>query len=76
MWCVVHSTPSCVMVRGSPPYSIHVASTTTLFHKSGPEQGVLTKGVFSLWESLESLKSLELRKMVGFSFVFQSLGAL
>ena len=27
--------------------------------KSGPEKGVITKGVFSLEESLESLKSLD-----------------
>ena len=27
-------------------------------NKSGPEKGVITKGVFSLEESLESLKSL------------------
>ena len=28
-------------------------------HMSGPEKGVITKGVFSLEESLESLKSLD-----------------
>ena len=28
-------------------------------HLSGPEKGVITKGVFSLEESLESLKSLD-----------------
>ena len=29
------------------------------FPKSGPEKGVITKGVFSLEKSLESLKSLD-----------------
>ena len=31
----------------------------SIFGLSGPEKGVITKGVFSLEESLESLKSLE-----------------
>ena len=46
---------------------------------SGPEKGVITKGVFSFEESLESLKfldSLESLEMVGFSFLFHSLGVL
>ena len=43
---------------------------------SGPDKGVITKGVFSLEESLESLRSLDSLEMVGFSFVLQSLGVL
>ena len=35
------------------------ACTPARLHWSGPEKGVITKGVFSLEESLESLKSLE-----------------
>ena len=42
--------------------------------KSGPEKGVITKGVFSLEESLESPKSLDSLEVVRFSFVFHSLG--
>ena len=33
-------------------------------HASGPEKGVITKGVFSLEESLESLKSLDFLESV------------
>ena len=54
------------------------SSKLTLF--SGPEKGVITKGVFSLERSLESLKSLNslesLQRMVGFSFVFHSVAVL
>ena len=35
----------------------HGPSTTSL--ESGPERGVISKGVFSFEESLESLKSLD-----------------
>ena len=48
-------------------------------HMSGPEKGVITKGVFSLEESLVSLKypnSLESPGMVGFTFVFHGPGVL
>ena len=48
-------------------------------HLSGLEKGVITKGVFSLEQSLESLKSLNSRIsrfMVGFSFVSRRLGGL
>ena len=34
-------------------------------HKSRPEKGVITKGVFSLEESLESLKSLNSLESLG-----------
>ena len=47
--------------------------------ESGLRKGVITKGVFSLGESPESLKSLNslnLWKMVSFSFVFHNLGVL
>ena len=32
-------------------------------HRAGPEKGVITKGVFSLEESLESLESLEITRI-------------
>ena len=41
-----------------------------------PEKGVITKGVFSLEDSLESLDSLDSLENVGFSFVFHSRGSL
>ena len=47
--------------------------------KSGPEKGVITKGVFSLEESLESLESLsslESLENARSSLVFQSLAVL
>ena len=40
--------------------TIRSVSVSVIFGKlSGPEKGVITKGVFSLEESLESLKSLK-----------------
>ena len=47
---------------------------------SGPEKGVITKGVFSLEESLESLKSLDSLESLGNCRIFfcfpQSGGSL
>ena len=44
------------------------------FHLSGPENGVITKGVFSLEESLESLKSLNSLESLENGRVLHSLG--
>ena len=43
---------------------------------SGAEKGVITKGVFSLEKSLESLNSLESLEMVRIAFGFHRLGVL
>ena len=67
----------------SPPISPKTSPTSlwkSLVPKnvSGPEKGVITKGVLSLEEPLESLSSISTfsrisRKMVSISFAFQSL---
>ena len=44
--------------RGSQSLILYIACCRITPHNSGPEKGLITKGVFSLEESLESLKSL------------------
>ena len=60
----------------SPPFQCN----TTLNLLSGPEKGATMKGVFSLEESLEFIKSLTSlqspEKIVGFSLLFHTQGTV
>ena len=58
---------SATRIVAPPDEQCHRASQHRVKQGLGPEQGVITKGVFSLEKSLESLKSRFFSRVWGFS---------